>query len=586
MNRYAAAVAAVIAVYVAASALIYNQIDEDAYIYMRVADNLALGHGYVFNPGDARIETGSAPLWQMLLLLGAVLTVDLTAWAKLLGVAFGIGCILLLYRLSRETLAERVSWFVPPAMLALSVPFVAWMQRGLESPLHVFTVLWLTLWLVRPPRPGAWVLPAVVLLLGRPEAPLLLLLILAPYLLARWREWRSAVVPLAVLVGTFSAMMLIRYLYFDDLVVSAYYVKPTELFRGQLGPALLAGVVPHALLIPFFVFLFWPRLWTGPCRVVAVSCGAMMLWSMLTAELYKPFFRHVIPALPFLFILACAAVEGVARRWRLPRRIWLAAAYAVLVGFVALQRQVALNGRTFAPNPVHSNLGRFLDDPARFAASTAAKLHDPFAPTWSDDEATGGGIGTNYQALVGRFVKLNFPAGTTLLYDQMGQTPFFAGSDKRFIDTHGLTDRTVGWWRLCTTTGGATHGAMVRILAAARDVDAGRACQWETVASYLLASEPTAVLINRVAAPQAAHRLRIDPRFQARFEMRYAIGPPNLPELVVVFERRDSSTRQPVVPAGLRLWTDPTPFRAPASSSTSMSAGSVVPKPIGHLRMP
>ena len=45
---------------------------------------------------------------------------------------------------------------------------------------------------------------------------------------------------------------------------------------------------------------------------------------------------------------------------------------------------------------------------------------------------------------MGRFVHANYPPGTRLVYDQMGQTPYYAGSERMFIDTLGLTDKWIG----------------------------------------------------------------------------------------------------------------------------------------------
>src|SRR6185436_16551560 len=53
-------------------------------------------------------------------------------------------------------------------------------------------------------------------------------------------------------------------------------------------------------------------------------------------------------------------------------------------------------------------------------------------------------ISANYQAAVGSFLRLNYPDGITIVHDQMGQTPWYAGLDKRFVDSAGLVTRAVG----------------------------------------------------------------------------------------------------------------------------------------------
>jgi hypothetical protein len=49
----------------------------------------------------------------------------------------------------------------------------------------------------------------------------------------------------------------------------------------------------------------------------------------------------------------------------------------------------------------------------------------------------------NFQALFGAWIRTNVPKNSIILYDQMGQTPFYAGLSYTFIDSFGLTDKMV-----------------------------------------------------------------------------------------------------------------------------------------------
>jgi hypothetical protein len=51
----------------------------------------------------------------------------------------------------------------------------------------------------------------------------------------------------------------------------------------------------------------------------------------------------------------------------------------------------------------------------------------------------------NWQYLVGDFIARTYPRGSTIAYDQMGQTPWYGGLDKTFIDTWGLADKSTGF---------------------------------------------------------------------------------------------------------------------------------------------
>ena len=93
-----------VAVFLFFTFVTYNQIEEDAFIYLRVAGNLAAGYGYVFNRGQAPIEVGSSPLWQLMLVGLYWLPLDPLTGLKVLGILFGVGSIALTQQLARRLL--------------------------------------------------------------------------------------------------------------------------------------------------------------------------------------------------------------------------------------------------------------------------------------------------------------------------------------------------------------------------------------------------------------------------------------------------------------------------------------------------
>jgi hypothetical protein len=95
--------------YLLLSLLTYDQIEEDAYIYFRFADNIAAGHGYVFNASGPRIESCSSVIWLALLVLLAKLPGELVTWTKFLGMAFGLASLFVTSRLSRLLISDRVA---------------------------------------------------------------------------------------------------------------------------------------------------------------------------------------------------------------------------------------------------------------------------------------------------------------------------------------------------------------------------------------------------------------------------------------------------------------------------------------------
>src|SRR5437016_10847074 len=73
---------------------------EDFYITLRYAENLAHGHGFVYNPGERVLGT-TTPLYTLYLALAAWMGLDAATWGKIANIAAdGLGCWLI-WRLGR-----------------------------------------------------------------------------------------------------------------------------------------------------------------------------------------------------------------------------------------------------------------------------------------------------------------------------------------------------------------------------------------------------------------------------------------------------------------------------------------------------
>ena len=67
-------------------------VTDDAYISLRYADNLAAGHGFVWNPGGPRVEGFINPLLVLAEALATRLGVGGIEVARALGVGAGVRC--------------------------------------------------------------------------------------------------------------------------------------------------------------------------------------------------------------------------------------------------------------------------------------------------------------------------------------------------------------------------------------------------------------------------------------------------------------------------------------------------------------
>ena len=65
---------------------------DDAFIFFRYADNFSIGHGLVYNPGEA-VEGYTSFLWTLLLALAAWVGLPLIPFSQIAGVVFGFATL-------------------------------------------------------------------------------------------------------------------------------------------------------------------------------------------------------------------------------------------------------------------------------------------------------------------------------------------------------------------------------------------------------------------------------------------------------------------------------------------------------------
>ncbi len=164
---------------------------DDAFIAFRYAQNLADGHGIVFNVGD-HVWGYTSPLH--VLVLGAVgaLGVDIPSAAVVLGLVATGWSAWLVYRLAARVVEPRLAVAVGVVVLGSHVTF---QYLALETPL-VGAMLWSFVALACGGRRVATGLVGALACLARPDAALLVVPILvATPALRHWRAIAAFVVP-------------------------------------------------------------------------------------------------------------------------------------------------------------------------------------------------------------------------------------------------------------------------------------------------------------------------------------------------------------------------------------------------------
>ena len=210
-----------------AHAYFYNFIADDSFITLRYAQNLAEGHGLVFNPNE-RVEGFTSFLWTVMLAGMYILGCDLLLSARWVGLAFGLITLILAYRLvlacSDRQVPSFMAAFVPLA-LASNGSFACWSASGMETMLYICLIVASFLTVIS----GNIILSAllaIALVLTRPEG-VGVLVILSLYQIMQLRKGspKQVLIWLTVCWSASAALFVFRYFYYGDWFPNTYYVK-------------------------------------------------------------------------------------------------------------------------------------------------------------------------------------------------------------------------------------------------------------------------------------------------------------------------------------------------------------------------
>jgi hypothetical protein len=288
---------------------------DDAFIYFRYAQNLAEGHGLVYNLGE-RVEGLTNLLWTLLLAGGIRLGFEAPETAHVLDLAAGVAALLAACAFARVGLPSSRAWIagLAPALLLAGASFTYWSTAGLGT---TFFVAFVTGALAAQAsgRMGLATLAALLATLTRPEGALTAAVIFGFHLAWHhregWRAWRQpALYALGVLLLTG-----FRLAYYGSPVPNTFYAKvggiPLQQGVRYLQGFLEEGAAPLVLLAVPALFR-GPRGW--PAATLAVSTAAYVV--AVGGDVF-PLRRFLLPVLPCLIGLALhgALVAFETRRW-------------------------------------------------------------------------------------------------------------------------------------------------------------------------------------------------------------------------------------------------------------------------------
>jgi hypothetical protein len=318
--------------------------NDDTFITLRYAANLAAGHGIVWNVADpVRVEGSTSPGW-MLMNTGAIAVgLDPVAISHLAGLIAALAGLALVVRSARRDLGLP-AWLAVAAALSLAVSrqWVIWGVSAMETTAATVVALAATIRMAREVdgadaadrRRRPWISGLIFFAatLLRPEIPLLHLA--AGLGLGAVRYSRAAVRAI-VLSGASHAVLLaglvlFRLTYFGRPLPNTFYAKVGGLQLAE-GARYLGQ-----FLLQTHAWLWLPLVVAGAVGVarrwplaVALAAQALALTAWIVAvggDAWE--FRFFVPLLPALALLSAAGIDAVAAR--VPRgRTALAAGLAV-----------------------------------------------------------------------------------------------------------------------------------------------------------------------------------------------------------------------------------------------------------------
>ncbi len=424
----------------AAYANLYAWTCDDAHISFRYAQNLASGHGLVFNRGE-KVEGYTNFLWVLELAgLYRLTGLSFAGLAGFLSLTFSAGTFIVTLLLARRSPVVALRYFVALAAfawLALNRNVALWSTSGLETRQLTFFVMLAVLWGHRARPPGRKIrqkgsqyprqqqdaprqqhrearearkrrrrllgasLCLAAAYLTRPEGALVFVAVVGWYLLesARQRSWspRSLVNLVAPFTLISAAHLIFRYLYYGQWLPNTYYTKVVRPWPDAGFDYLAAAGVESALylVIPLALLGSIYRLSHGRDSLPALAACIIVPHAAYVTRVGGDHFEFR-PFDLYWPLIALAMAEGLAlltlmvwmearrRRWFRPRLVAHAVGYggALIVLAYTCSLQAAQYALTYEQEFEREHVNATLT-PRSFPLAFVLPYMDSLAPVYN-----------------------------------------------------------------------------------------------------------------------------------------------------------------------------------------------------------
>ena len=429
-----------IVLYAGLSFFMSSIIEEDAFIYFRCAENILQGNGYVFNPGGEHIEACSSVTWLFTLVVVGWLGFNIIISAKVLGILCGAVSLILIYKIM-EAFTDEMPWVMVPSFLTLvTPPFIMWNQMGLETALYSVILLWLiSVSLNEASCFKYWPAVAALLITTRPEGFFLLLGLIPAFCVYRHKK-KALRYSCAAFFVIALLLFLLRFFYFHDFFPTPFYLKigPSQYYEYvSYMHRCFRDYYLYYFFIPLAFFFFKKENWKGKRFILLGFIITYLLWVVRAGADYKPLYRHLIPLFPLFYIYIISGMVNLSGQPSFKKQVIATSFIFLFTSAVFLFSPIKWYlDEDPLPNFFLSKIQQFAREPQRYIALCFKRMTEPATYDYNDQR--------DCQVLLGKFVKRNYKSGSTIVYDQMGRVPYFAGTNINFIDSVGLTDKVIG----------------------------------------------------------------------------------------------------------------------------------------------
>ncbi|MFT5090559.1 MAG: arabinofuranosyltransferase [Candidatus Latescibacterota bacterium] len=347
----------------------YDTVQDDAYITLTYAKNLAAGEGLVFNPGE-RVEGYTNFLWTLILSLPHLFSIDALATARALSWLAAAATFVLTLLIGRRQVAHAPSLHLvlAPLLLATCGAFAFWATSGMETML--FTLL-ITGGVYRYDRElyerGTQYSPWLFALAGltRPEGWFFFALsVLHRFVLhLQTRHFRAGEFLhwLAPALAIFAAHTLFRFAYYGHLLPNTFHAKTGTrevlLHYGwsySLDFFSAYGFYGLALLVPLLLCLLPEHRPWRSYRALLIASHA--LYIILVGGDVLDAHRFYLPILPLVYLSLQDGLHHAAQR--LSPHLALILTAAVLFSSAALTYALPHNKLDYAQRSMRAHNAR------------------------------------------------------------------------------------------------------------------------------------------------------------------------------------------------------------------------------------